>query len=89
MNEVRVWQPWRLGQLWRLWRLTSLWRLWRLPQATWVRPLLGFAAALALVVGGVTLLCPYDEPTPTAPYQIRTEPIIQPLPTNHWPGQGN
>ncbi|MFI6170682.1 hypothetical protein ACIBCN_28130 [Nocardia sp. NPDC051052] len=89
MNEVRGWQPWRLGQLWRLWRLAYLWRFWRLTQARWVRPLMGVAAALALFVGGVALLFPYDEPTPTAPSHIRTDPVILPLPTNHWPGQGN
>lgn len=86
MDESQRWQPWRLGQLWRLWRLAHLWRLWRLTQARWVRPLLGVLAALALILGGMTLM---GESDPTRPGYIDTAPIIKPLPTDQWPSQGN
>ncbi|MEU7141583.1 hypothetical protein ABZ942_19160 [Nocardia sp. NPDC046473] len=89
MDEVRQWQPWRLGQLWRLWRLAQLWRLWRLTQLRWVRPLVGTIAALTLVIGALIVFEQSDQYDPTQPSYINTDPVVQPLPTDHWPGRGN
>ncbi|WP_378742559.1 hypothetical protein [Nocardia brasiliensis] len=88
MNELRLWQPWRVVQLWRLWRVANLWRLWRVTQLRWVRPLAGSLAAVALVIGGLMAFQYQSAPAPPL-WRIDNAPITKPLPPDHWPRQGN
>ncbi|MFD6163477.1 hypothetical protein ACFWF7_42170 [Nocardia sp. NPDC060256] len=58
-------------------------------QQRWVRPLVGVVAALAMVAGGLVLFSYNVEPGPPPAHDFNTAPVIKPMPTNHWPGQGN
>ncbi|WP_206055424.1 hypothetical protein [Nocardia sp. CS682] len=53
-----------------------------------VRPLLGTAAALALVVGGATAFTYHAEPGPAPQWSVNNTPYTVPLPTNHQPDNG-
>ncbi|MFF3225905.1 hypothetical protein ACFYV7_24120 [Nocardia suismassiliense] len=50
-----------------------------------VRPLLGTAAALALVVGGATAFTSHADPGPTPQWSVNNTPYTVPLQTNHQP----
>ncbi|MFI6996317.1 hypothetical protein [Nocardia sp. NPDC050175] len=55
-----------------------------------MRPLVGTIAALALIIGMLTVVDQSNEHEPTSPfYIINTDPVVKPLPPDHWPGQGN
>ncbi|MET7772688.1 hypothetical protein [Nocardia sp. NPDC005366] len=59
------------------------WPLWLL------RPLLGAAAAVALVVGGMSVFFDGEGDQEAPPARISEAPLTVPLSTNHWPGDGN
>ncbi|MFE9581251.1 hypothetical protein ACFYO1_33095 [Nocardia sp. NPDC006044] len=78
---MRQRQPWRLWQLWwvgRLWRLVLFCRIL---DHRLVRPLLGTAAALALIIGGA-MLFEFHDPAPNPQWRVCTQPIIKPPPAD-------